>query len=76
MFMIFGVFCLAAIVHVFLLFPESCGKTLEEMEHVFAQGVWQYKVKSPPSDLEAKIQGAAKELGDDDHGSIAIVKSV
>lgn len=35
---IFGSFNLAAFVHVFFMFPETTGRTLEEIEDVFARG--------------------------------------
>lgn len=35
---IFGTFNFAAFLHVFFCFPETAGRTLEEIEDVFAQG--------------------------------------
>ena len=35
---IFGTFNLAAFVHIFFMFPETAGRTLEEVEEIFAQG--------------------------------------
>ena len=35
---IFGTFNFAAFVHIFFMFPETAGRTLEEIEEVFAQG--------------------------------------
>jgi len=35
---IFGTFNLAAFIHVFFMFPETVGRTLEEMEELFNQG--------------------------------------
>jgi Sugar (and other) transporter len=35
---IFGSFNLAAFVHVYFMFPETAGRTLEEIEDVFARG--------------------------------------
>jgi MFS family permease len=37
-YIIFGVFCTAMTVHVFFLFPETAGKTLEEVESMFLAG--------------------------------------
>lgn len=31
----FGVFCTAMLIHVFFLFPETAGKMLEEVEAIF-----------------------------------------
>ncbi|KAI0051521.1 general substrate transporter [Auriscalpium vulgare] len=35
---IFGTFNFAALIHVFFMFPETAGRTLEEVEDVFAEG--------------------------------------
>ena len=35
---IFGTFNFAAFIHIFFMFPETAGRTLEEIEDVFAQG--------------------------------------
>jgi MFS family permease len=35
---IFGTFNLAAFIHIFFMFPETAGRTLEEVEEIFAQG--------------------------------------
>jgi hypothetical protein len=34
-YLVFGVFCFAMTVHVFFAFPETAGKTLEEVETLF-----------------------------------------
>ena len=34
-YIIFGVFCTAMLIHVFFLFPETAGKTLEEIDCIF-----------------------------------------
>jgi MFS family permease len=34
-YVLFGVFCTAMLIHVFFLFPETAGKTLEEVEAMF-----------------------------------------
>ncbi|KDQ08027.1 hypothetical protein BOTBODRAFT_585605 [Botryobasidium botryosum FD-172 SS1] len=58
---IFATFCAAAAIHVFFCFPETKGRTLEEIEEVFAQGhafsAWRIK-----SDV------GKKTLGDVAHG--------
>jgi hypothetical protein len=35
---IFGTFNLAAFIHIYFMFPETAGRTLEEVEDIFAQG--------------------------------------
>lgn len=34
-YILFGVFCAAMFIHVFFMFPETAGKTLEEVEAMF-----------------------------------------
>lgn len=54
---------MAAAIHVFLLFPESCGKTLEEMDDVFNnQSIWAFKAKPVPSRFTADIEQAKEDL--------------
>ncbi|CAG8933155.1 unnamed protein product [Penicillium salamii] len=60
---VFGTFCTVAAFHVFLLFPETCGKSLEEMDEVFNnQSIWVYKTKHVPSRLAADIEQAKEDL--------------
>jgi hypothetical protein len=62
---IFAVFCYTAAIHVFLLFQESRGRTLEEMNDIFEnESVWAFKVKYTGSRLESEIQRVAKDLED------------
>lgn len=59
--MVFGTFCLAALIHVFFLFQETCGKTLEEMGDIFDnESIWAFKVKTRESRLVAEIEQARK----------------
>lgn len=44
-YILFGVFCAAMTIHVFFLFPETAGKTLEEVEGLFEKGVKPWKTK-------------------------------
>ncbi|KAL1800099.1 hypothetical protein ACET3X_000441 [Alternaria dauci] len=44
-YLIFGVFCFAMAVHTFFLFPETAGKTLEDVEEMFMTGVPAWKTK-------------------------------
>jgi Sugar (and other) transporter len=37
---IFGAFNAVAALHIIFMFPETAGRTLEEVEEVFAQGHW------------------------------------
>lgn len=61
--MIFGTFLVAALIHVFFLFQESCGKTLEEMGDIFDnESVWAFKVKPKESRLVAEIEQARDDI--------------
>lgn len=60
---IFGTFCLCAMIHVFFLFQETRGKSLEEMDDVFNnESIWAFRVKEKPSRLDAEIEEAKKAL--------------
>jgi len=46
-YILFGVFLSAMIIHIFFMFPETAGKTLEEVEEMFLSGTkaWNTKVQ-------------------------------
>ena len=48
--------------HVFLFFPESKNKTLEEMDEVFAQSVWAFKIKYQHSRLQDDVEVVKKNV--------------
>ena len=61
MYMIFGTFCICGLIHVFLLFQETRGKTLEEMGEIFDnESIWAFKVKTKESRLVAEVEQAKK----------------
>ncbi|KAI0022564.1 general substrate transporter [Xylariomycetidae sp. FL0641] len=69
-FLIFGVLCLGAAVQAYFTYPETCGKTIEEVETLFAQGaVPAWKTRKGGSRLEEEIQHVLerKERGEDVH---------
>jgi sugar porter (SP) family MFS transporter len=73
---IFATFCWTAAIHVFLLFQESKGRTLEEMNDIFEnESIWAFKVKSTGSRLEGEIQRAAKNLSENPDGTVEEVAS-
>ncbi|KAG0326877.1 hypothetical protein BGZ99_008884 [Dissophora globulifera] len=47
---IFGGFCAAMTIHVYFQFPETKGRTLEQMDEVFNSGLPAWKSLPPPSD--------------------------
>lgn len=56
-FIIFGVLCVTAAIYFFLTYPETCGKTLEEVEIMFAEGApMPWKTKKGGSRLDAHIE--------------------
>ncbi|KAJ5964064.1 Major facilitator superfamily domain general substrate transporter [Penicillium vulpinum] len=63
MYFLFGTFCSVAAIHVFLLFPETCGKSLEEVDEAFNnQSIWAFKAKPVPSRFAADIEQAKEDL--------------
>lgn len=45
-YLVFGVFCFAMTIHVFFAFPETAGKTLEDVDHMFnTPGLKPWKTK-------------------------------
>lgn len=60
LFIIFGVLCVAAAGWFWLLCPETCGKTLEEVELMFSpDGPLPWKTKKGGSRLAAEIEAVA-----------------
>lgn len=71
-FIIFGVLCFAAAVQAFFTYPETCGKTLEEIEELFATGgprPWQTKPGGSRLDAEIEAVMERKALGEDLHAA-------
>jgi Sugar (and other) transporter len=57
LFTIFGVLCMAAAAWFFVFFPETCGKTLEEVELMFSKdGPYPWNTRKGESRLEAEIE--------------------
>lgn len=50
-YIVFGVFCAAMTIHVFFFFPETSGKSLEQIEDMFMEGTpaWRTHVAKGPS---------------------------
>ncbi|CAO3563744.1 unnamed protein product [Mortierella alpina] len=54
---IFAAFCVAMTIHVFFMFPETKGRTLEEMDELFNSDVPAWKTRAQPeSHLERDIE--------------------
>jgi len=68
-YIIFGVFCAAMTVHVFFMFPETAGKTLEQVEEMFAtpgMRAWKTHVEVKAVDGSGAFKGKG-DLGFADH---------
>ncbi|KAJ4410129.1 high affinity glucose transporter [Didymella pomorum] len=71
-YIIFGVFCAAMAIHTFFLFPETAGKTLEDIEEMFMEGIpaWKTKVDYSNSRNAEKGNVDPEKLGGFDKSSI------
>jgi sugar porter (SP) family MFS transporter len=57
LFIVFGVLCLAAGAQFYLTYPETCGKTIEEIEVMFSPGgPWAWQTKKGHSRLEQEVE--------------------
>jgi MFS family permease len=66
-FIIFGVLCIGAAIQAFFTYPETCGKTLEEIELLFSKGgPHPWHTKPGGSRLDAEIQAVIERKA---HGS-------
>ncbi|KAL2001448.1 hypothetical protein VTN02DRAFT_1764 [Thermoascus thermophilus] len=62
LFIVFGVLCVAAAVQVFTTYPETCGKTIEEIEEMFSKGgPWPWETRPGQSRLDARIEQALEK---------------
>ena len=56
-------FCVCAVIHVFLPFQETVGKSLEEMNSVFDnESNWAFRVKSKRSEFKARLENTKREI--------------
>lgn len=73
-FIVFGILCFAAALQAYLTYPETCGKTIEEIELLFSKGgpkAWKTKVGE--SRLEAEIEAVIArkaQAGDLEHHEV------
>lgn len=56
-YLIFGVFSFCMAVHAFFFFPETAGKTLEEVEDMFLSGTPAWKTRVNWKGIKAKERG-------------------
>jgi sugar porter (SP) family MFS transporter len=63
---IFAAFCVGMTIHVFLMFPETKGRTLEEMDELFNSDIPAWKTRSlPASKLEQDIENIRQQQADE-----------
>ncbi|KAJ3528432.1 hypothetical protein NM208_g10203 [Fusarium decemcellulare] len=56
-FVIFGVLCIGSAIQAFFTYPETCGKTIEEVEELFKKGALPaWKTKKGDSRLVAQVE--------------------
>ncbi|KAJ5114151.1 sugar transporter [Penicillium angulare] len=72
LFILFGGLCIFAAVFAFLMYPETCGKTLEEVEIMFATGgphAWQTGRGGSrfQQEVDFVVNSKRKEMGDAEH---------
>lgn len=60
--MIFGTFCIAMVFHVYLMYPETAKKSLEEIDVLFDGNIPAWRSTSAVSTFEEKIV-RVKEAG-------------
>ncbi|KAH0605611.1 uncharacterized protein H6S33_004833 [Morchella sextelata] len=54
-YIMFGVFCFCGVAHSFFMFPETAGKTLEEIDYLFGKGIPAWKSAKVNSRLDEKV---------------------
>ena len=81
-YLVFGVFCITMAIHTFFVFPETAGKTLEDVEEMFMAGVPAWKTKVDYSNTRRAEKGvvdpekaAAFEHSSERHENAADVKA-
>lgn len=72
-YLIFGVFSFAMAVHAFFFFPETAGKTLEEVEDMFLSGTPAWKTRVNYKGIKAKERGEVdiEKSGRFQHASVS-----
>ncbi|KAK4101314.1 general substrate transporter [Parathielavia hyrcaniae] len=76
-FIVFGVLCLAAAAWFFVLCPETCGKTLEEIELLFAKdAAYAWTTKKGESRLTAEIEAVEARQKKGEHEDVVPASEV
>ncbi|TKY89543.1 hypothetical protein EX895_001328 [Sporisorium graminicola] len=61
-YIIFGCFTVAMTIHIFFAFPETAGKTLEEVDEIFQSGIPAWKTKPGSTRLARDIEAVKAEM--------------
>jgi hypothetical protein len=61
--MIFGTFCAVMTAHIFFTYPETSGKTLEEVDELFASKVPAWRSKNAITKFEDRVAALEKADG-------------
>ncbi|PWW77662.1 putative MFS glucose transporter [Tuber magnatum] len=72
-YIIFGVFCFCGVLHSYLMFPETAGKTLEEIDYLFNSKVPAWKSSKVKSRLEERV---GKFKGQAEHREVEVTDDV
>ncbi|KAL1870004.1 hypothetical protein VTK73DRAFT_2847 [Phialemonium thermophilum] len=77
-YMIFGTFCAVMTIHIFLTYPETARRSLEEIDLVFEQNIPAWKSKSATGTFEDHVaeRMARKQDGEGRAGSVHQMESV
>lgn len=62
-YMIFGTFCAVMTAHIFFTYPETSGKTLEEVDELFASKVPAWRSKNAITKFEDRVAALEKSEG-------------
>ncbi|KAH6644757.1 high affinity glucose transporter [Boeremia exigua] len=75
-YLIFAIFCAAMAIHTFFLFPETAGKSLEDIEEMFMEGIPAWKTKVDFGNSRRAEQGIIdpEKIGGFDHSSVKMEK--
>ncbi|KAL7275274.1 hypothetical protein RUND412_001782 [Rhizina undulata] len=60
-YIIFGVFCVCGFIHSILMFPETCGKSLEEIDYLFEQNIPAWRSSKVKSRLDERISALERK---------------
>lgn len=62
-YMIFGTFCAVIAIHVFFFYPETAGKSLEEIEYVFASKTPAWRSAKVGGTFEDRVHAVEQKRG-------------